>query len=77
MADYKTVRGELDTYGKGMTDKEEIIVLTKTDCSDEKTIASTVKKFEKLKKEVVTVSVLEDAAVKALSEFFVRKVKGE
>ena len=35
VGDYKTVRGELEAYGGGLTDKPEIVALNKTDAVDD------------------------------------------
>ncbi|QQR50224.1 GTPase ObgE [Candidatus Nomurabacteria bacterium] len=69
---YKQIRGELEKYGKGLAEKEEIILLTKTDVSDEKTIAAKVKEFTKLKKPVFTISLYDDASVKAFGDELVK-----
>lgn len=65
MATYKEIRKELENFGQGLAEKEEIIVLTKTDTVDDKKIKSEVKKFEKLKnvKQVLTLSLYDDAQV--------------
>ena len=75
--DYNTVRAELDEYGKGMKDKEEIVILTKSDCSTPEDIAELSATFEDMGKEVIVVSVLDDAQIKRTSDFLVRKAKEE
>ena len=37
-AAYRVIRGELEKYGEGLTDKKEVIILTKTDLVDSDTI---------------------------------------
>ncbi|MCR4267867.1 GTPase ObgE [Nitratireductor sp. ZSWI3] len=37
---YETVRGELDAYGHGLTDKEEILALSQVDVLDQETLAA-------------------------------------
>jgi GTP-binding protein len=44
---WRVVRGELDEYGAGLSDKPEIIALSKADLLDEKERAKLVKKLEK------------------------------
>src|SRR3954471_4759896 len=44
---WRVVRGELDGYGAGLTDKPELIALTKTDLLDDKARAKIVKALEK------------------------------
>ncbi|MFC3712694.1 GTPase ObgE [Sphingoaurantiacus capsulatus] len=45
---YEIVRGELDAYGAGLEDKDEIIALNKIDAMDAKTLTKLVKKLEKV-----------------------------
>lgn len=65
---YTTVREELRKYAPALIKKEEVIILTKTDMVDPSVIKEKVKEAKKLAKIVLTVSVLDDAAVKTLSE---------
>jgi len=44
---WRIVRGELDSYGAGLTDKSEVIALTKSDLLDDKKRARMVKALEK------------------------------
>ena len=74
---YKTIRKELETHGDGLTEKEEIILLTKTDVTDEKTIKATIKKFEKLKKQVFAISLYDDKAVKEFGDALVKIFKSK
>ena len=75
MSTYEQVRKELKKYGKGLYDKEEVIVLTKTDSIDKKELEKRVKEFKKLKKEVFTVSLYEDESVKAFADDFVKMLR--
>src|SRR3989344_571155 len=69
---YKEIRKELEKYDKklklgdeGLTEKDEIIILSKLDAvEDPKVIAKKVKEFEKLGKKVFTISLFDDDAVK-------------
>jgi len=45
---WRVVRGELDSYGAGLTDKTEIVALTKTDLLDAKARGKVVKALEKV-----------------------------
>ena len=47
---YKTVRGELEAYGHGLSDKPEIVVLTKADSLDEETRKDQVAKLKRAAK---------------------------
>lgn len=78
MKTYKEVRKELEKYdkenklgGEGLSNKDEIIVLTKTDIvADKKLIDKEVKKFEKLGKKVLVLSLYDDASIKNLNDAF-------
>lgn len=82
MKAYETVRGELEKYGNGLSEKEEIILLTKTDTVSDATaddntklIATTKKKFEKLRDHVFTVTLFDDESVKAFRDELVQILK--
>lgn len=68
MGVYEQIRQELVAYGRGLAEKEEIIVLTKTDVTDEATVSKTKKQFEKLGKKVYTLSLFDDEAVKVFKK---------
>jgi len=72
---YKTIRAELKRYGQGLDKKEETIVLTKTDVTDEKTTKAIAKKLAKFNKDILTVSVLDDASVKEISDEIVKRLR--
>jgi len=72
---YKTVRDELKHFGQGLDEKEETIILTKTDATDEKGVASAIKKLEKYNKDILTVTILDDNAVKVLSDEIVKRLR--
>lgn len=78
VATYKTIRDELKKYGEGLDEKPELIVLTKTDMVDAKTIATAHKKLEKYSKgsggKILEVSILDDASVKKLGEEIVKRL---
>lgn len=46
VAAYRTVRGELEAYGAGLTDKPEIVALNKTDAMDAEDVEVKVKALE-------------------------------
>jgi len=46
-ADYQTVRGELDAYGHGLTDKPEIVALSKADAMTPEAIKQQTAKLKK------------------------------
>jgi GTPase involved in cell partitioning and DNA repair len=77
---YKEIRKELEVYDKkndlsldGLAEKEEIIILTKTDIvEDKKLIAKKIKEFEKLGKPIFTLSLFDDESVKSFHDELVK-----
>jgi len=65
---YDIVRNEFAEFNKELLEKPEVIVLTKTDLVDEKTLTANRKIFEKLGKEVIGISLFDDDAVETLTE---------
>lgn len=74
---YKTIRKELETYGNELAEKEEIILLTKTDTVDEKKITDTKKAFAKLGKDVYDITLFDDVQVKEFGDTLVRFLRVE
>ena len=80
---YKEIRNELKSYDKTLLEKEEIIILTKTDVTSEKVIEKVQKQFEKLKdengkpKKVFTLSLYDDKSVKAFMDALVKLLRAK
>ncbi len=80
---YKEIRKELSTYDKknklgedGLAEKEEIIILTKTDViEDSKFVAKKIKDFEKLSEKVFAISLYDDKSIKKLRDELVKILK--
>jgi len=80
---YKEIRKELEAYDKksglgkeGLSSKEEIIVLTKTDVvEDEKIIDKKKKEFEKLGEKVFVLSLYDDKSVKKFGDELAKILK--
>ena len=80
---YKEIRKELEKYDKnlglgndGLSEKEEIIVLTKTDViEDSKLIMKVVKEFEKLDLKVFTLTLYDDKIVKKFRDELIKILK--
>ncbi len=66
---YNTVRDEFAEYDESLLEKREVILLTKIDLADGKTIKSAISEFKKLKKEVVSVSIYDEKSVSELKTF--------
>lgn len=79
---YKEVRKELEKYDKklklgkdGLSEKTEIIILTKSDVADAKMIDKRKKEFAKISKKVFTLSLFDDASVKKLADGLAKILK--
>ena len=80
---YREVRKELEKYNKklnlgkeGLSSKEEIIILTKSDVEeDQKVIVKRLKEFSKISRHVFTISLFDDKSVKKLRDGFVKILK--
>lgn len=80
---YKEIRKELTKYDKklnlgedGLSEKEEIIILTKTDFfNDQRIIDREIKKFEKLGEKVFVISLFDDKMVKKFRDELVKILK--
>ncbi len=75
LAAYKTIRNELETYSKELGEKDEIIILTKTDMVSEEVQKAAVKKLVKLKKPVYLMSIYDDASIKVFADAFVKMLR--
>lgn len=74
---YKTIRAELEKYGNNLSEKEEIILLTKTDTVSEDTVQKIEKDFKKINKNVFSISLFDDGAVKDFSDKLINILKSE
>ncbi len=75
ISDYKVIRNELEKYGDKLDKKAETIILTKTDTVDEKIIKSAVNKLSKYNKDILSISILDDKAIKDLNNKIVKILK--
>lgn len=57
---YEIIRKELDAFSKTLVQKNEIILLTKTDLVAEEELEQKIKKAKELKKEVYTISIYDE-----------------
>ncbi|MDI9355159.1 MAG: 50S ribosome-binding GTPase, partial [Cyanobium sp. MAG06] len=51
--EYETIRNELANFDKTLSDKNEIIIISKTDMSDDKTIDNKIKLLKKKSKNLI------------------------
>lgn len=75
MAAYKTIRRELERFDKDLSEKEEILVLTKTDLVDEKTLKQAHKKLSVLGHRLFSLSIYDDGSVKEFSDALVKLLR--
>jgi len=75
MGAYRTIRKELEQYDKELGKKEEIIILTKTDLVDEKTLKKAQKELSVLKSRLFALSVYDDASLKHFADALVKLLR--
>lgn len=75
MATYKTIRNELVSYDASLAEKDEVVVLTKTDVTDPETVAKKIKEFEKLGKPVFALTLYDDNSVKIFADELARMLE--
>ena len=71
-ADYKIIRKELGHYNKELLKKPEIILITKSDLTDQKTIEKVMKKLKNKAKNVLPVSVYDWESIEHLKTIIIR-----
>jgi GTP-binding protein len=74
LGSYLSVRKEFEEYDPTLLEKKEIILLTKTDLSDEKIIKDAQKELKKTKKEIRAVSIYDKKGLEELREFFIKLI---
>ena len=73
---YKDIRKELGSYDESLLEKDEVIILTKTDIiNDSKKIEKIKKEFLKLKKPVFTLSLYDDESIKKLIDELIKLLR--
>ncbi len=72
---YKAIRKELTEYGKTLEQKDEMIILTKTDLVDAKVLESEIKAFKKINKNVLAISMFDDTQIKSVADSLIKFLK--
>ncbi len=72
VAAYKVIRKELEDYSPELAEKQEVVILTKTDMVDEKTLEKAEKKISKLNKNILSATVLDDKSIKLLKDNLIK-----
>jgi len=78
---YKVIRKELEDYSHELSEKDEVVILTKTDVLDPKTadkkIEQAKKKISKFNKNILISTVLDDKSVKKLKDDLIKILRKE
>ncbi len=72
----KIILGELKAFNPELLEKQEVIVLTKTDMVSEADLAKQIKIAKKWGKEVLTVSIYDDASIKVFADTLIKILRG-
>ncbi|MBL7036927.1 Obg family GTPase CgtA [Candidatus Microgenomates bacterium] len=66
VGDYKAIRNELGEFDKELLEKQEVILLTKIDLVDEKTLKTVEKSLKKLKIKIIPTSIHDMESIESL-----------
>lgn len=77
LTDYKTIRKELKAYSEDLANKDEVIILTKTDVLTPKEVELVKKKIAKYNPNILTVSILDDNSLKNLRDSLIKILRGK
>lgn len=75
ISDYRTVRAELGSHDPALVEKPELIFVTKRDTISAERYAEIASDFKKVGSTVLSVSILDDALVKAASDAIVQFIE--
>jgi GTPase len=75
VAVYDTIRNELENFDPALSEKQEIVVLTKTDVTDEAGLKKAIKAISKRNKDVLSVTILDDSSLKILKDELVKRLR--
>lgn len=73
--DYRTIRKELEDYDTGLIKKKEIIIITKTDLSDEEFLKKAIKQISKENPDVLSVTVYDNESIKELKDNLIKVIR--
>ncbi len=68
VADYQTVRKELELHNPALLEKTEYVFLSKTDEVSLEKLPEITKAFKKLKKEILPISILDEQSIESLKK---------
>lgn len=70
LKDYEVVRKELGQFNEKLLEKQEIILITKTDNVSKERVGEIRKMFKEIKKEIYTISIYDDMNIEELKKLF-------
>jgi GTPase involved in cell partitioning and DNA repair len=71
---YKTIRDELHKYDPSLSEKAEVVILSKTDMAVATKIKEARKIISKYNKDILEVSILDDASIKKLTDELTKRL---
>ncbi len=77
ITDYKTIRKELKAYSQELAEKDEVLILTKSDMINDKELISIKKKLSKYCKNILDVTVLDDNSIKKLKDNLIKILRNK
>jgi GTP-binding protein len=73
---YTNIRNELEAFGSGLSEKYELVILSKSDLLTPEEEGKALQELEKVSgREVISVSILDDASLKKLSDRLAKLLK--
>src|SRR3989338_8301019 len=74
--DYETIRKELGNYNVELLKKKEIVIITKTDLADSKSLEKVIKKISKENPDILSVTVYDNESIKKLKDSLIKIIRG-
>ncbi len=73
---YTNIRKELEVFGSGLSEKQELVVLSKTDLLTPEQVGKALEDLKKVSgKEVIGISILDDESIKRISDVLSQMLK--
>jgi GTP-binding protein len=72
---YETVREEFGKFSEKLLTKPEVVLITKTDLTDEEQIEKVKAVFKKMKKKILTSSIYDEASIEKLKKEMISLIK--
>lgn len=72
---YKVIRKEIGDYDKTLLDKNEVVILTKSDMTDKKTLALKIKKIKTIVPRAYHLSLYDDISIKKVKDILIKLLR--